>query len=80
MIRLSLFLLFFFCIGLVQAQELALVRTDKNFGYLNREEEYAIVPQFVQAHSFLEDLACVYDGLLWGYIDRQGKSSDSLYV
>jgi len=73
MMRISLFLFLFFCAGFIQAQELALVREDKLFGFLNKEGEYTIEPKFVNAHSFSEDMAGVYDGVLWGYIDRQGN-------
>lgn len=73
MVRIYLVLLLLLGTSLVQAQELALVRENKLFGYLNKEGEYAIAPKYVGANSFAEDLACVSDGVLWGYIDRQGN-------
>ncbi|WP_413510974.1 WG repeat-containing protein [Myroides odoratus] len=68
-----IFIFFVLFVCTLQAQELALVRENNLFGYLNRAGEYAITPTFKNARSFSDDLACVYDGKLWGYVDRQGQ-------
>jgi len=50
------------------------------YGYVNKEFEYAITPQFVDAKDFSEGLACVKVNDTWGersgkwgFINRQGK-------
>ena len=71
------YLLFFYltiiiCAG--YAQELALANKDGKFGYLNRNGEWHIEPQFVLAKNFSENLAAAMnDDKKWGYINRKGE-------
>lgn len=48
------------------AQELALVRENDKFGYLNTDGSWAIQPTYKSAKNFSNGLAAVYNGLLWG--------------
>lgn len=54
------------------AQELALVREDGKFGYIDKSANYAIDPQFENAKSFSDGLAAAEMDNKWGYIDASG--------
>ncbi|WP_430908373.1 WG repeat-containing protein [Maribacter sp. 2-571] len=60
-------------ISQVTAQELALVREGDRFGYIDKQGNYAIEPQFKKAKSFSDGLASAQKDDLWGYIDASGK-------
>ena len=55
------------------AQELALVRENDMFGYINTDGEYVIEPQFEAAKSFSGNLAAAIQGKKWGFINNSGK-------
>ncbi len=55
------------------AQELALVRENDLFGYINTDGEYVIEPQFEAAKSFSGNLAAAIQGKKWGFINNSGK-------
>lgn len=58
----------------VFSQDLAIVREDDLFGYIDRSGNYAIEPQFERATSFSGNRAAATDETgKWGYIDRSGK-------
>lgn len=58
----------------VQAQEYALVKTKKKFGYINKKGEEVIEPQFYSAGWFSGKYAAAMDkSKKWGYIDTKGK-------
>jgi len=69
---LSSFVFLFFC-QFVFSQELAVVRENGKFGYINREGEFAIPAQYKKARSFANGLAAVLQKGKWGYIDGGGK-------
>ena len=52
-----------------------LVPAKKNgkWGYLDAKGQFAIEPQFEEAHRFSEGLAAVLIGKHWGFIDRSGR-------
>ena len=50
----------------VSAQELALVRDNDLFGYINKSGEYVIQPQFEKADSFSGKLAAAILGVGFG--------------
>ncbi|MEO8025587.1 MAG: WG repeat-containing protein [Bryobacteraceae bacterium] len=49
------------------------IRVDKKFGFIDRQGQVVIAPQFDTVSEFSDDRARVYIGSLAGYIDRQGK-------
>ncbi|MGB6153093.1 MAG: WG repeat-containing protein [Pricia sp.] len=55
------------------AQELALVRENGNFGYIDRSANFVIAPEFEDAKSFSDGLAAAEQDKLWGFIDASGK-------
>ena len=55
------------------AQELALVRANDMFGYINKDGEYVIEPQFELAMSFSGSFAAVLQGEKWGFINTSGE-------
>lgn len=57
----------------ILAQELALVRENDLFGFINRNGEYVIKPQFTSAESFSGNLAAAIQDKKWGFIDNSGK-------
>ncbi|MBQ9638423.1 MAG: WG repeat-containing protein, partial [Bacteroidales bacterium] len=46
---------------------------DGVFGYINKNGEYIINPQFDVARNFSEGLACVRVGSQYGYINKKGE-------
>ena len=46
---------------------------EKGFGYVDKDGNYAINPQFEGATYFYEGLAAFYNGEQWGFIDKKGK-------
>ena len=60
------------CFAFSFGQELALVREDGLFGYINKSGEYVIQPQFSKAKSFSEGYAAVEKNKAWGFIDTKG--------
>lgn len=57
---------------LVYSQELALVRDNDQFGYINKSGEFVITPQFPKAKSFSDGLAPAMKRKQWGFIDKTG--------
>ena len=57
-------------------EDLALVRVGHRYGYLNREFEWHIVPQFEMAWPFRNGFAKVKKEGRWFVIDKQGKLTD----
>ena len=57
----------------ISAQELALVRENGKFGYIDKSGNYVIEPQFSKAKSFSEGRAAVEKSKKWGFIDTSGK-------
>tara|TARA_R110002049_G_scaffold262758_3_gene438819 strand:- start:430 stop:1569 length:1140 start_codon:yes stop_codon:yes gene_type:complete len=55
------------------AQELALVRENDMFGYINTDGDYVIKPQFVNAKNFSGSLAAAMQNKKWGFINTSGK-------
>ena len=55
------------------AQELALVRENNMFGYINTVGEYVIEPQFKLAKNFSGSFAAVLQGEKWGFINTSGE-------
>ncbi|MDO5971726.1 WG repeat-containing protein [Flavivirga aquimarina] len=68
-------LIFTFVLNLfsISAQELALVRENGVFGYINTSGEYVIEPQFEVAKNFSGNLAAASQDKKWGFIDTSGK-------
>ena len=64
-------ILFVFLTG--TTQELALVRENDLFGYINTNGEYEIEPKFEVAKSFSENYASVKVGDKWGLINPKGE-------
>ncbi|MHA7056993.1 WG repeat-containing protein [Aquimarina sp. M1] len=62
-----------FGLQILCSQELAKVREDGKFGYINKKVEFIIKPQFKKANSFADGVALVLDGKKWGYINPDGK-------
>jgi hypothetical protein len=52
---------------------LALVRTKKKWGFINKNGKFAIKPRFIDARSFSEGLAAVKINNKWGFIDKTGN-------
>ncbi len=70
----SLFLLALLInLSFIFAQELALVRTNDMFGYINKSGAIVIEPQFEKAGDFSNGYAAAYKDDKWGYIDMSGK-------
>jgi hypothetical protein len=63
----------FMGIASMYAQNLALVRDNGLFGYINTSGEFEIRPRFKQAKSFSEGYAAVLERNKWGLIDSLGK-------
>ena len=57
----------------VNAQELASVRDNDNFGYINISGTMVITPQFEKAGDFSEGYAAAFKDKKWGFIDTSGK-------
>lgn len=57
----------------IYAQELALVRQNDVFGYIDKSGNYVIEPSFEEASSFSEGLAAVLDNDKWGFINSSGE-------
>lgn len=57
----------------VSAQELALVRDNDLFGYINKSGEYVIQPQFEKADSFSGKMAPAMKDKKWGFINTSGE-------
>ena len=55
------------------AQELALVREDGKFGYIDKTGKYKVEPKFEDAKSFSDGMAAAEQDDLWGFIDASGK-------
>lgn len=56
------------------SQELALVRDNNLFGYINNKGKRAIEFTFFDAEVFADnDLAPIRIGKLWGFVNRDGK-------
>ena len=54
--------------------EMIAFQGDNNlWGYVAKNGEIVIEPQFVCAKSFSNGLAAVYDGTAWGFIKPSGK-------
>lgn len=57
----------------ISAQELALVKENDKFGYINTSGDYVIEPQFEIAKNFSGNLAAAIQDKKWGFIDTSGK-------
>ena len=57
----------------VMAQELALVRTNDMFGYIDKTGAIVIEPQFDKAGDFSEGKAAAFKNDKWGFIDASGN-------
>ena len=55
------------------AQDLALVRENKKFGYIDKSANYVIEPQFDNAKSFSDGLAAAEQDKKWGFLDASGE-------
>jgi len=60
-------------LNFVIAQELALVRDNDKFGYIDKSGVMKITPQFDKAGDFSEGYAPAMQEKKWGYIDTSGK-------
>ncbi len=54
------------------SQELAKVREDGKFGYIDKKAEFVITPKYKKANNFADGVALVLDGKKWGYINPDG--------
>lgn len=65
----------FFLLGVqfLVAQEFALVRQGKKFGYINQKGEFVIQPKYDLAKNFSDGLAAVREGDLFGFINVSGE-------
>ena len=67
------------CIALITgtfttfAQELALVRADDKYGYIDKTAKYIIEPTFEDAKSFSDGMAAAEQNEMWGFIDASGE-------
>ena len=52
---------------------LALVKTKKKWGFINKSGKFAIKPRFDLAHFFTEGVAAVKINKKWGFIDKTGN-------
>jgi hypothetical protein len=63
--------------GMPFSDGLAAVQTDRGWGFINRNGDWAIQPQFYEARSFSNGFAAVsawrYGSYLWGFIDTSGN-------
>ena len=66
-------LLVLFITQCMLGQELALVRKDGLWGYLNRKGEFAIKPAYQSAKNFSDGLAAVKIDSKWGFINMKGE-------
>ncbi|NNE78146.1 MAG: WG repeat-containing protein, partial [Pricia sp.] len=55
------------------SQELAVVREDDKFGFIDKSGAYAIEPKFEKADSFSNGLAAANNGDQWGFINTSGE-------
>ena len=55
------------------SQELSKVREDGKFGFINKNAEFVIKPQYKKANSFSDGTALVLEGKKWGYIKPDGS-------
>lgn len=69
----KLYFLLVLAISFANAQELALVRKDGLFGYIDKSGNFAIQPKFKKAKSFSDGLALAEENGKWGYIDKKGN-------
>ena len=67
-----LIFLFALFIQFVNGQELALVKKNGKIGYISKDGNFKIEPQFKSAKSFSDGLAAVENGGKWGFIDTKG--------
>ena len=65
--------IFFVCCNLMDNNDLQLFFNGSKYGYIDKSEEIVIEPQYEDAYSFSEGLACVKIEDKWGYIDKAGK-------
>lgn len=56
------------------SEDLAVVAINGKYGFINKNGEMVIKPQFDQAKSFSEGLAAVKLGSYYGFIDKTGKT------
>ena len=68
----TLIFLLLVSIQFVNSQELALVKKDSKIGYLSKDGNFKIEPQYKSARSFSEGLAAVENNGKWGFIDAKG--------
>ena len=69
----TLIFLFVCCIQFVNSQELALVKKNSKIGYLSKDGNFKIEPQYKSAKSFSDGLAAVEDNGKWGFIKPDGQ-------
>lgn len=60
-------------LSFIDAQELARVRDNDKFGFIDRSGAMVIAPQFDKAGDFSEGYAPALQDKKWGYIDTSGK-------
>jgi hypothetical protein len=60
------------CIQFVNSQELALVKKNGKIGYISKDGDFKIEPQYKSAKSFSEGLAAAEENGKWGFIDAKG--------
>ncbi|MGB2698327.1 MAG: WG repeat-containing protein, partial [Candidatus Zixiibacteriota bacterium] len=65
-------LLVFFCKN-KSPDELFRIMQNGKWGYINKQGEIIIKPQFDHTDDFSEGLAAVSINYKWGYIDKTGK-------
>lgn len=46
---------------------------DEEWGFISKEGDFIVEPQYDEAYEFCEGLAPVKTGDKWGYIDKEGK-------
>ncbi|WP_335965150.1 WG repeat-containing protein [Galbibacter sp. PAP.153] len=68
-------ILLFLNVHYIDAQELALIRQNDLFGYIDNSGQYVIEPQFEKADSFSDGLAPALKDDKWGFIDKSGNWS-----
>ncbi|MGK0385883.1 MAG: hypothetical protein ACI849_000488 [Patiriisocius sp.] len=56
----------------VVSQELALVKDNNKYGYINKSGEFVISPQFENEKSFSEGFTAALEDGNWGFIDASG--------
>ncbi|MGN0342796.1 MAG: WG repeat-containing protein [Roseburia sp.] len=57
----------------LEADGLAAVKVDGKWGFINKEGEMVIEPQYTQARSFLNGYAAVADREKWGFITEENN-------